>query len=832
MISKHFNNHYGIDLKSSDLDRPENYASDLLNAQYKKNGDTEKRKGNRAVSAQGGGHGLFTYNRIDPDTGLQSDILLTASNTIKKMSEVTFTITYSGAEATALAILYFDEDSTTYKLQLIAGTSIVLEEDLGLGYDEASPTTLAQLKTAVDAVTDFAATIVGTTSLPAAFLSFLNHDLIASDAVATMYEFTDVNTTTSNPLAGSETNKNASDFENVSFAQLDNIVYIANGYNDTLKYDGQTLYAAGLPNPSAPSTAAVGAGSISAGTYIHKILYKQIDAVGNIIYSDPSPQDSITLGGADDIDVTVNNVLAGTGFNTNCAVVAGAQAGVNTITVDDGAGGAHTMKAGDKAYFYDSISAGYVTRNVTSVASGTITVSGSAVTVADNAVISNNLMIVIARSQDSGSFIYEVATIPNNSFTATQVYRDSTTDANLGVQVVEPLRARTKPPKGKYLATFYNKLLIAGDPDNRNTFYWSDEKPEYFPIGSNSEVAQSKNGDPISGISQANEVLVVFENKATHVYSGDFTNLNVRHDIVSHRIGCVAHATIQQVESELFFLSEKGIYSTVSGQIPVPRANLIQPLFNQDASTDSEATYILKRAVAINDLKDEKYICFLPTESTVSSNVYTNTNYLIVVNDYSHNTQEADKVNIWLKWRYANANPAGGFAFCSGELFFCERRYSTYNTSVDHNVCKRLNDGLNTDYLDNHLPVSFEYKTAWYFNGDPSVFKKYNKIKIFSVPESASDGTLLTLNTERDFTDGFTQNTLTLDLSGPGGGYGVSAYGTSPYGNITQPNVKSKLNGKFKSIRLLFTNSQLQKNVEIAGWELEFEAPYAAKIKE
>jgi hypothetical protein len=109
------------------------------------------------------------------------------------------------------------------------------------------------------------------------------------------------------------------------------------------------------------------------------------------------------------------------------------QVSVSTITVDDGSGGSHTMKVGQTAYFYDSVSASFVTREITAVAATTITIAGAAVTVADNAVISNNLRIMILRTVSTGTIYKFVAEIPNNSFSATQVYTDATADASLGL---------------------------------------------------------------------------------------------------------------------------------------------------------------------------------------------------------------------------------------------------------------------------------------------------------------------------------------------------------------------------------------------------------------
>jgi hypothetical protein len=294
--------------------------------------------------------------------------------------------------------------------------------------------------------------------VPAAFLSIVrNCNLVDGDCTTDAGYWTDVNETTTNALNGSYTNRNQSYFENASFVQLNNVVYIANGYDELQKYDGQTIYRAGLPKPSSITSALGGAGAITGNNYYHVAVYEQIDAVGNINYGNELMVSTGLNAVAQSMDVTVANIQAGSGFNTNCAIVNGAQVAVTTITVDDGSGGSHTMKVGDTAYFYDSISASYVERNITAINATSITIAGAAVTVADNAVISNNLRIMLFRNETAAltpEVFYLVAEIPNNSFAATQSYNDNITDANLGEEFIPPINARDLPPKGKYVSSY------------------------------------------------------------------------------------------------------------------------------------------------------------------------------------------------------------------------------------------------------------------------------------------------------------------------------------------------------------------------------------------
>ena len=63
-----------------------------------------------------------------------------------------------------------DVDSSTFKFILDVDAAEVLNFDLKTGINDATTITLANLKTQIDATTDFSATIGGLTNTPAAFL--------------------------------------------------------------------------------------------------------------------------------------------------------------------------------------------------------------------------------------------------------------------------------------------------------------------------------------------------------------------------------------------------------------------------------------------------------------------------------------------------------------------------------------------------------------------------------------------------------------------------------------------------------------------------------------
>jgi hypothetical protein len=835
VLHKLYTNFVGLDLKSNDLVRNDNFASALLNCQNDKDGNLEKRKGYQARGESKGGFGMFVYNRVDPTTGKQNEELVTADESLHRVVETTFTITYSGTESIVFLSMLFDPATDQYRMKITEGSVQVLDTGLGRGFDEGTIQTLAGLKSIVDGITDFAASISGDNSLPAAFLkSEENFDFSAGDYIGVVKEYEQVNETfggSTHPFSGSETNKLDDEFENISGVQLSNVLYLSNGYDDLMKYDGQTIYRAGLPTPIAPLLNPV-AGSALDNTadppdpdvWQYQVRYTQYDAAGNIIDSQPTNFEELSLTHASqprDVEVTVGNIVAGSGFNTNCAIVDGPQVAVNTITVDNGGGGGHTLKVGDTAYFFDSVSSSYVQRSVTSVGTNSITIAGAAVTVADDDVISNNLRIGIFRSEANGTFTFLSAEIPNNSFTATQLYLDQVTDENLGFQLIEPEFIRGLPPKGRYLTTFNSQLVVLGNIENPNLWFWSNVfSPEYFPTN-NVDRSDTNGDEKIVGGGQSNEVFAVFKRCSIDIISGDISTNNIRRDVLTNDLGCESHHTIQEVRGKLYFLSDRGVYSISGGQLPIQESTVLEPVFEQE-DTLTQNRFNMRRAVAINHRVDEQYILFLPIEQISGSDRGARQDSVIFMKDYYRGS--------WYQW--SNINMAGGAVLFNQELHFQERRVSGFSGTVDHLLYKQLPGENRYDFQDNTEPIDWQYRTAWYHLGEPSVFKHWLILKMFALPKNNANQFVLDVAGELNFLNDFQGFDFQIDFSTLGSGYGISPYGTSPYGNPTDFSFRHKINSKSRSMRLFFRNQEHQTKVNLTGWEIDVAGSFRKEIKE
>lgn len=820
-LLKQFTNHFGVDLKSNDINRDNRFATGIRNAQYRKNGNISKREGYRAAASSVGGLGLGRYPRIV--NGINQELIVTIDNDLHLLLETEFTVSYTGAALSVVFELFFDDEAGEYRCTIVEDAAEVLNQGLGQGFEELSTFSVQDLQTAINALPNFTASIQGSLATPAAFLEFVRSFNLSDSDMTTIGRYTEqVSSTVASPFQAFFDSRSDETFENASFAFQNNTLFIAGQNMPMHKYDGQNVYRAGLPKPDAPLSALGVAGSLNSPTgYRYAVRYIQIDANGVIIDGTPSDDSTPDVTPVNQsIDVTVNNVEQGSGFNTNCGIAAGAQVNTNTINVDDGSGNNASLQTGDKAYFFDTISAQFVTRNITAATGNQITIDGDPVSVDDNAVISNDLRIGIFRNQDGGLFKFLVAELPNNSYAPTQVFNDDVADLDLGIQLIEPDFAGTLPPDTKYISTFNSQLCAAGDVDNPSLLYFSvPNEPEQWSTA----LLNLQIGDEITAIGQDNEVFTVFERQRTHIVSGDLPQNNVRVDIINDDIGCVSHHSLAEVRGSLYFLSDRGVFRNISGQQPLDRSELIEPVFEIDPNLPENERLMTRRAVGVNHREKEQYVLFIPAETQRGSDVEANSFSQLIVEDYFRNA--------WLFWD--NMNMAGGAVIKNGELFFQERRFSTFSAAVESLIYRQQNRGDNWDFQDNTVPVNWEYDTAWYHLGEPSIFKKFLRLKLFGIEETENNAFSVGVSIERDFVQDLVAGSLDFDFTETTGGYGINPYGIAPYGDTSDPNLKKKIGPiKAKSLRFLFSNNEPRQNVDMTGWELEYSANYRSELKE
>jgi hypothetical protein len=787
----------------------------------------EKRTETAATGVLGFGDFIFGNDAFGSATTLGfGDIsfdLIGLDDVPKVWTTANFGITYSGANAASVNIQA--TSTTDITLTLVDNGATVLTSNLGTG-TEGSPVDLDALKVLVDAVSNFTSTVAtGSGAVPAAFVDYQNSTSFTSGVELELGVgyWASINSPLTTPLPKVAERITLDDFENPDTTSINGIMFMVNGFDPMVKYDGQNLYNAGMIQGSSPTGAidtGTGVDATFDGIWNYRVTYQQTDAVGNIvegqISSDSSDLDN--SAGPYAIDVTLTNLLSSSGYNTNAGLATSTHTSTNVATnqerinLDNAAGGAHTLKVGDTAYFYDTQSSQYVTKKVLAVTSSTATLDASAaVGLTDNAVVSNQLVIKLWRGEVVGSVDpvltdYKlVETIPNDPFNSTQVYTDIVVPASIGQEYVLFNKTQGVPPNCKYIINWRNQVVMAGDPANPTQIYYSEFadsiSPENFPALNVKEAPQG-GGGRITGMGVLDRNLFIFNEDRVYIGEGNLASDDLRMDVLADNIGCVAHHTIATIDNSIYFLSNKGVARITRSGSSYKVENVSQPIdpvFRLGANNNLRPSF--KRAVATSWVAENKYVLHMPSETTSAGTTYANSDSRMYVFDIERNA--------WLEWSGMNAH--GGLVEWddgnSGDvLWFHSREASATNYIHRMNLTKS-----EIDYVDHSSTISgidWQYYPQWDFLRSPKDRKIYTEISIDSfVKESnlayvptgdITVGVYTNFNRDTELYN-FTSSLLTDDRS------------------ITE----SLAHQSVRSIGLKFSNSIINKQVLISGWALE-----------
>ena len=618
-----------------------------------------------------------------------------------------YTVTFSGVTGAVTA---------TY----LSTLQVQFSQCMGKGYDVSFPYLISSLIPQIQDIPGVSVTTTGSIAQPGAFIEIQQETNIPSGKSVTLTwsYWVSANRTLPSTFAGLAARLTFPDFRIATFAPYEEELYIATGFDPIMKYDGQTIYKAGMPVGSAPGIAQGAGGNVEVGIHNWYITYEQVDHTGRIVEGVLSPATTFdVLTNPSTMSVTVNNLVQGSGWNTNSAVTNGSQVAVNTILVDF----PHTLKVGDFAFFIDS-SGVEQTRNVTAVTAFSITVDGAPVSIDDDMPISNNLKINIWRTLVGLTTPELVRTVPNNSYAATNVWIDNIADANLGRNYITPIRAPNPPPQVGVVLTFNNQIVYTEDHADDDFVYYSEPGfPEYVPLATNFFILPSVD-DGVTGAGISGSTLIITKNKSLYAISGELATdqFTVTPIAPGSNIGCVSHHTISPVGGLLYFthtngvyaLSEQTLYPTDAFGNPVPLSLMIDRVF-RESELDAIKRFQLRRAIAINYTQDNQYILFLPSEAIAGARG-SNDNSKILL--YDHQGKN------WFIWTRIDAS--GGFFIIEDNLYFQERRAKS-GGSLSVNLCRQHRKYRLIDQVDHVTPIRVTWISSWEDTGQPRVRKKF-----------------------------------------------------------------------------------------------------------
>lgn len=827
IIVKNFNQFKGVDLRSSDLIRGTDYCIKFQNAVLTRDSTATNRVGSKLFTSESDTYlGLYRHAYSDSNGAVQEE-LLALSNILARTETATLTVNYSGSESVCYISILFDANQNL-QFRITEGAT-VYTQDCGTGYESVA-FDVGTLISWINSLTGFTATSSGfilpgainaAQALPIA--QYLDLASSPKSQTLTLYKQTTVPAPYTSFLAfQSYYNASGEDyFEHASIANVANCMFIATGNEFLHVYDGQNVYRAGVPEAVTPTMVLGGAGALT-GTYRYITSYVFIDNRNNRTEGVESLDSASIIPAAQSVTVTATNIVAGSGFNTNCAIVQSNQTGVTTINTN-----AHTMWVGDTAYFLDRSSGAYVTRKVISRTTGSITIEGTAVNVNNNDVISNNLRIAIYRTKNGGIDYFLVEEIPNNSFAATQTYSDNKTDANLGLQYLYPVDGYEHDvlnAKPKYLTVHQNQLIAAGDPSNPDSIFISlPGDPFSFPAVSGVTDLISTKAGGISGLASDQTVLIVGKEDELFIGSGDFSEPGqYRFERTNNTVGFACHNAIQQIGEGIIFLSKQGFYRIRGSRID-EIGYTINKVFFDMPYTDAQ-TLRLKRSWACYIGSSEKFFCYVPCESgTTPTSKFTNSNSRLFVYD--------SYFEGWGEW--TGLNCGGGLTDYQNQMWWNSKREDA-STNTKGNISTHLTTGTLYDYADHGVPIDWKIHPQWEDGGEPSIFKKILRVKLYNMLRDVLQPNFeMSVKTEIDYAYGSTHsdfNAMFGSLSSLGYGYG--AWGSSAWGTPATVFKTYKLrNSKVKTLRFLFENNQQHQKVALSGWEYEMIAAYRKEMK-
>jgi hypothetical protein len=834
-LPKLFEEWGGVDRRANSVNRRTRFAEVCENNIRYLNNSFGVRQGVGIKFGYDGGGGLtaFVYQK----EGVRYQKKITIDDNLYEILDGTITINYTGAAVTAQVKFYPSETfDGTWTLEVLEDAVIVYTDTFNNGVDQASVDLASTLASDIHALADWTAVYSGGAGAPAAAIGLVDEVVGASGLVLTIQYPSQIYCPTTNPFSAFWADKNTEDWQIADMLEHGNRLIIATGYGKLYKYDSVSCYAAGLPIPTSHTPAAIAGGALAVATYTTFIDYEIYDALGNYVQSEPGDFKTVSTSGANlQIQHTVGNIEANSGYLTSCAIVNGAQAGVTTITVD----AAHTLQIGQTAYFYDAVSASYVEREITAIGATTITIAGANVTVADNAVISANLRINIWRNRNGGSLPYLVATIPNNSFAATQTFTDNVADAALEIEYEEAFESREPPPEDiKYLTAIQNNLLGATGKDDIVSFTQVDG-PEAW---SSSFLIRSKSNEAISGLGSNQEVVAVFKKTETHVVVGSLDDNRFRQEMLADDIGTDSHHSICDVSGTLWFYSSLYGFRRLRGTNSIEDVGYrVFPDVVVGAATQNPIA--AKRVVAVV-FKEEQLVLFhTPVEDSTGSERYPNDQSKVYVCDYSRQFEEDNEYDVsgrlvqqlpktrW--WPWTNFNFHGGACVVDGRLLFSERRYNSSAAAIEFFVSVYQQNNSIYDYNDHALPFSMEYAGGWEDLNEPELNKKWIKASIFSFGQDLADSFTLLCSVETNLVNEVSRASKELSFGGEAdsSGWGYPAWGDFAWGDSQDARtIFSFPPLRATSLRLRFTKDVYNEAPVISGWVYQVVPVYRPKI--
>lgn len=831
-IIKRYSPRLGLSLVTDDLLREPDRTVSMKNWTRLPSGVPATRNGFQVLAyettASDRPLGFLLYSYVDDSGDQQVEMLTTQGGELVKFEASSFSITNStGGDIYIYSRV--DSATNTVKFRIRDSSSTLLDQDCDDGITGSY--TITTLASAINALTNISCSSSNTEE--AAFIPVIDSEITVADSASVSIPFYVISSPINQPEDPITTDvfndSNVTTLvQNLQAVKLNKCLYIRSSHDALMKYDGQGVYRPGMIQGELTSVAAVTGSSTLTGDYQYIITFEFTDAQGNTVEGRPSTISSTVSPSSEDVDVTIDT----SGFNAafahfynHFALPTSNQTGVTTIAVDDGAGNDQTLAVGDEVYFLDRSTSTYVTRTVTAASGSSITISGSAVNVNNNDIMST-LKANVYRTTDGGTDLYLAATVPVDPSATTVVWRDTITDANLGAQYLYPVTGAEHREIGnstwKCVGAYQGLLILGGNNEGGpNVVRFSDsDSPEYFPVLNQFTLESTDEDDYVSAFATYQDFFFAFKRRAMYRVSGTLVGGDIVVDPISRHIGCAAQLSVQQVTyggaSRYIWLGMDGVYESVEGNAPRNIAGELQPIFTDYANFAPEYSSVFRDssklqfelAVAVNDYVRKKYILCIPAVGTsTTEDRYTNSSTRTFVYDYG--LADIGQEPQWYEWN--NWDMSAGALMNNGDLFFQSREgpAASFNSAIQ-GLLKQEGSSAGFDHVSaitSHLEFGSENL------GEPGADKKFNRLRGYSLDTSVANNFTLTAKVYLDYSSTVHSN-------------GSLAFTASE----RMPRLNLKAGRKAQAARVRFEHSTAGERPVLSGFEWEVAVPYEAKM--
>lgn len=358
------------------------------------------------------------------------------------------------------------------------------------------------------------------------------------------------------------------------------------------------------------------------------------------------------------------------------------------------------------------------------------------------------------------------------------------------------------PPAGAaFVEVHQNRVFMAGELANPTKLSYSAlSDPEDWQTENDAgwiEVGLN-DGQKIVGIKSFFDVLLIFKEQSIYILTGSSGDPNSEECFsltpMNASIGAVSNKSIIQVGNDLYFLSDKGVY-TLQGVQSYGDLNVSNISFKIQSLIDGLNKSGLFKSFAINDYEENRIWFFLPDGSSVENN-------LILIYDYN--------LKAWTK--------RSGFSALCGHIFkdLSSSSIKFYTGSYDGFICHQKQGDSYAD-----RPICAYYITPWLDLNNYRNRKKIRDIKYVNIP---TGGHYMGVTYQWDYGNRYTGD-LNIYLAGDASLWGegsqdikAAIWGQDLWDSAAALTTTKTINGGGNVLQLKFWNYNANESFILLGW--------------